>query len=129
MRVESSDKTKKKMWVQFWEKCECNFFKLLGGFVEFFFHQKKKKMKRKKKKKHSWKNNPMVSHKINERKGKNILAETSHSPVLKSQTRERKQFSLDSKNFPSGLLYWEVQYKQNKTKQNKELLAHKNGDN
>lgn len=71
----------------------------------------------------------MVSHKINERKGKNILAETSHSPVLKTQTRERKQFSLDSKNFPSGLLYWEVQYKQNQTKQNKELLAHKNGDN
>lgn len=85
--------------------------------MEFFFHQKKKKIKRKKKKKHSWKNNPMVSHKINERKGKNILAETSHSPVLKSQTRERKQFSLDSKNFPSGLLYREVQYKQNKTKQ------------
>lgn len=97
--------------------------------MEFFFHQKKKKMKRKKKKKHSWKNNPMVSHKTNERKGKNILAETSYSPVLKSQTRERKQFSLDSKNFPSGLLYWEVQYKQNQTKQNKELLAHKNGDN
>ena len=68
----------------------------------------------------------MVSHTQKMKKtGKNILAETSYSLGLKSQTQEIKQFSTDSKNFPSGLPYREVQYKQNKTKQNKERLAPK----